>query len=161
MNRTADYYIEKLKLQAHPEGGYYKESFRDESSIGLDRGPRSTSTAIYYLLKKDQISKLHRIKSAEVWHFYDGGPLTIVQLLEDGTVKRDKLGLDLVSGCRPQIVVPACLWFGAYMGPEAEFCLAGCTVAPGFDYKDFEMANGKELKAKYQEQAELISRLSP
>ncbi|MBA1144907.1 cupin domain-containing protein [Mesorhizobium neociceri] len=130
--------IATLGLKAHPEGGWYAETFRDG-----DGGARGHSTAIYFLLEQDQISAWHRVRdAAEVWHFHAGAPLAL-SMCEEGSPKFNQvieqvLGIELAAGERPQIVVPAGWWQSARS--LGEWTLVGCTVAPGFDFAAFEMA---------------------
>lgn len=130
--------IATLGLKAHPEGGWYAETFRDGAG-----GARGHSTAIYFLLEQDQISGWHRVKdAAEVWHFHAGAPLAL-SMCEEGSPKFNQvieqvLGIELAAGERPQIVVPAGWWQSARS--LGEWTLVGCTVAPGFDFAAFEMA---------------------
>jgi len=131
---TADDIIRVLDLKPHPEGGYFRETFRDATA----RDSRAASTAIYYLLKADEVSHWHRVDAAEVWHFYAGDQLQL-SLSPDGMPpERHVLGLDLARGERPQIVVPAQVWQSAR--PLGRYTLVGCTVAPGFEFNGFEMA---------------------
>lgn len=127
---TAEEVVEALGLSPHPEGGWYRETFRDKAA----RDGRAASTAIYYLLARGQRSHWHRVDAAEVWHFYSGDPLKL-SLAGLGDLV---LGADLAAGHRPQAVVPA----GAWQSAESlgEWTLAGCTVAPGFEFSGFEMA---------------------
>lgn len=126
--------VETLSMQPHPEGGYYAETFRDEAG-----GDRAHSTAIYYLLEKGQRSHWHKVKDAvEVWHYYAGDPLRL-SLSQDGiSAESHELGPNLLSGARPQIIVPAGWWQSAE--PTGAWTLVGCTVAPGFIFERFEMA---------------------
>lgn len=127
--------IRLLALQPHPEGGYYREVFRDRAPLDA----RAHSTAIYYLLRAGEVSHWHRVDAAEVWHFYAGEPLEILTASRAGeTVERRVLGLDFEKGARPQILVPANMWQSAR--PLGAFTLVGCTVAPGFLFSGFEMA---------------------
>lgn len=125
--------IEALGMQRHPEGGWYVETFRDDRS-----GARAYSTAIYYLLEAGDRSHWHRVRdAAEVWHFYAGDPL-LLRISDGSTTEKVTLGIDLVKGERPQAVVPADAWQAAE--PLGRFTLVGCTVAPGFEFASFEMA---------------------
>lgn len=126
--------IRALDLKPHPEGGYYRESFRD----GGAEGGRAYSTAIYFLLRAGEVSHWHRVDAAEVWHFYCGAPLELEMQIHNGARSRHILGPDIKSGQRPQIVVPPLAWQSARsLGP---YTLAGCTVAPGFEFAGFELA---------------------
>jgi predicted cupin superfamily sugar epimerase len=130
----ADDIIRTLNLSPHPEGGWFRETFRDAGSAN----GRAHGTAIYYLLKAGEISHWHRVDAAEIWHWYAGGPLTLKLSADGGQSETHRLGPDLASGERPQLVVPAGVWQAAE--PVGAFTLVGCTVAPGFDFGGFEMA---------------------
>ena len=134
-------YIMKLGMSSHPEGGYYKEVYRNAKSYNFEEfeGERSISTSIYFLLVKGQTSALHRIKSDELWYYHDGGTLEIIELDENGNEIITKLGKNILDGETLQHVVKAGRWFGARLSPDAEFCLVGCQVSPGFDFRDFEL----------------------
>lgn len=138
---NAKTYVNELNMLPHPEGGYYKENFRSESSFQFEgfEGERSICTSIYFLLEKGQTSALHRIKSDEIWYFHDGQTLEIIELDSIGNERITRLGKDLLNGEVLQHVVPANTWFGARLAPESDFCLVGCQVSPGFDFKDFEL----------------------
>jgi predicted cupin superfamily sugar epimerase len=131
---TADEVIRLLQLKPHPEGGHFRETFRDADSP--DR--RSRCTAIYFLLKKDELSAWHRVDAAELWHFYAGAPLLLRFASDGGAVETHWLGTDLVGGERPQAIVPAGAWQSAQS--LGEWTLVGCTVAPGFLFERFELA---------------------
>ena len=155
--------IRKLGLEPHPERGYYRETYRSSSEVQSQRhgGNRSASTAIYFLVTANEPTTfLHRLVSDEIFHLYDGGPLEIVRLFEDGRWDVAVLGMNLDDGERPQIVIPAGTWFGTELRPGASHCLVGCTVAPGFDFADFELAQGPELEARYPAAAERIRLMS-
>lgn len=136
----ADELIKHYNLLPHPEGGYFQETYKAKETFITERGERSASTGIFYLLKKGQGSKLHRIKSDEMWHFYEGDPLIVYEENEKGERKETVLGRDFKKGQKLQYVVPAGVWFGAYLPEGSEFALVGCTVSPGFDFQDFELA---------------------
>ena len=126
--------IAVLGLKPHPEGGWYAETFRDGAG-----GARGHSTAIYFLLEQHQVSAWHRVKDAtEVWHFHAGAPLALSMSEEDGAVFEQVLGIELAAGERPQLVVPAGWWQSARS--LGEWTLVGCTVAPGFEFATFELA---------------------
>lgn len=163
--RTAEYWIENLGLTAHPEGGFFKETYRAPASISQAAlpaafsGDRSFSTAIYFLLRAHDRSLFHRIKSDELWHYHAGTSLSIYILDQNGLSIR-LLGTDLAKGEEPQVVVPANTWFGAAVNDPGTYTLAGCTVAPGFDFLDFEMASRQALLEQYPGQTDIIHRLT-
>ncbi len=157
--------IEALGLQRHPERGWYAETYRAPLRLpaaGLPHGAaRAASTAIYFMLDaSERATHLHRLRSDELFHLYEGGPLAVLLLAPDGTSRIETLGLDLAGGQRPQLVIPAGTWFGTELAPGVDHCLWGCTVAPGFDFADFELAEGPELAALYPEHAAVIARMS-
>lgn len=162
---TVNQIIQLLELQPHPEGGYYKEVYRSEGSISeaclpnTFQGERSISTSIYYLLQKGDFSAFHRIKSDEIWHYYYGGNVLLHLLHPDGNYQCKVLGSDIIKGATFQLVIPAGTWFAAEPGPGNDFTLAGCTVAPGFDFADFQLAAKSELTQQYPNHQSLISRL--
>ena len=138
---TSHFYINHFSLLPHPEGGYYQETFRSETSFQFEgfKGERSICTSIFFLLEKGQTSALHRIKSDEIWYFHDGQTLEIIELDSNGNETITRLGTDILNGEVLQHVVPAGIWFGARLAAHSEFCLVGCQVSPGFDFKDFEL----------------------
>ncbi len=158
--------VHRLNLSPHPEGGYYAETYRSAGVVPAAAlplgygGDRAYSTAIMYLLLEGQISKLHRLRQDEVWHFYHGGPLRLVTIDPEGRAGEVILGPDIAGGQRPQFAVPAGTWFGAAPRPGAVYSLTGCTVAPGFDFADFEMAAPAELKKAFPSLYGLISEFS-
>lgn len=166
MIRTADFYIEKLKLQKHPEGGAFAEIYRSEESVSPDAlparfgGERAFSTSIYFLLNKNEISAFHRIKSDEIWHFYDGTAALIHIIDESGKLTTLHLGRGIELGESFQAVAPKNCWFAAEVFDKKSFALVGCTVSPGFDFNDFELADRDELSKAYPEHKELIERLT-
>ena len=164
--QPAEYWIEKLDLQRHPEGGFYKETYRSAQKIPLHalpsgfQGERNASTAIYFLIRAADKSMFHRIKSDELWHFHAGTPLLIYILGNDGLVTQ-KLGTDLDAGEVPQLVMPANHWFGARIPDGGQYTLSSCSVAPGFDFQDFEMASREYLLQHFPAQHEIINQLTP
>ena len=158
--KTAHDWINTLQLQHHPEGGWFREVYRSSENIpdgGLPhRFPeaRSMATAIYFLLEMDDLSVFHRIKSDETWHFYDGDPLEIHVIDQDSNYQRYLLGLNPKEGFMPQVTIPHGQWFAARS--LGKFTLAGCTVAPGFDFHDFEMASRDLLTNEFTQHKELI-----
>jgi predicted cupin superfamily sugar epimerase len=153
--------IDRLALAPHPERGYYSETFRAGARV-VDRSravERAASTAIYFLVTADApVTFLHRLASDEVFHLYEGGPLEILRLFADGGWDVARLGLDLDRGERPQVIVPAGTWFGTELVDRASHCLVGCTVSPGFEFSDFELAEGPELEAQFPDAARRIRR---
>ena len=137
--------IEQLGLAAHPEGGHYRETYRSQVQVTTPRGPRSASTAIVFLLQAGERSHWHRISSDEAWHFHGGGALLIHELNASGQLHSTRLGMDLQGGEQPQHVVPAGHWFAAEPAPDSAWCLVSCTVAPGFEFDDFELATAAQL----------------
>jgi len=139
MHPEAQALVEALALAPHPEGGFYRETFRAPAEVETPRGARSASTAIYYLLPAGTVSARHRVASDEVWHHYAGDPLRLEIEHVDGRREVVTLGPDVAAGQRPQGVVPAGAWQSASPAGR-RFVLCGCTVAPGFDFADFEMS---------------------
>ena len=162
---TARYYIDHLQLKSHPEGGFYRETYRSAGTIANGclpknfQGDRSFSTAIYFLLQESDFSAFHRIKSDECWHFYEGGTLLIHVLQQNGSYSCARLGRNIQEGETFQYVVPAGAWFASEPAASSFFALVGCTVAPGFDFADFEMASKENLLAQFPEHELLINRL--
>jgi uncharacterized protein len=165
-DRNAKYWIEKLGLEPHPEGGYFRQTYRSDALIARDAlpegfgGNRAVSTAIYFLLEGKNFSAFHRLRSDEVWHFYVGAPLVVHVIDPNGEYKSILLGNDPDSGEVLQGVVHAGCWFASHVADWKSFAVAGCTVAPGFDFEDFEMAKREELAGRYPEHRILIERLT-
>lgn len=158
MTDKAQYWINHLHMQPHPEGGFYAESYRSPGKIeSLDR---HYSTAIYFLLLEDKFSAFHRIRSDEMWHFYAGSAIEVLVLEKEGHLKTYHLGSHPEQGEIFQLVVPGGLWFASRMLDTSGYGLVGCTVAPGFDFQDFEMAKRTELIAEYPQHTEIITRLT-
>jgi predicted cupin superfamily sugar epimerase len=164
---TAEELIAHLRLQPHPkEGGYFRETYRSTESHSAQALPprygaeRAASTAIYYLLTPNTFSALHRLRSDEVFHFYLGGSVRMLQLLPDGSGRTVVLGPDVPGGQQLQLVVPRGVWQGSFLETGA-FALLGCTVAPGFDYADYESGQRAELLRQYPAFSNLIERLTP
>lgn len=150
----ADSWIRRLDLQPHPEGGHYRESYRSAERTGS----RNVSTAIYYLLREGECSRFHRLRSDELWHHYDGAPLTIHCLVPDRGYRALALGSGETE--RPQRIVPAGWWFGATCEEPGGFTLAGCTVAPGFEFADFELGRRADLVRDFPDCRAWIERLT-
>lgn len=154
----AQQWIDRLQMQPHPEGGFYKETYRSAGNIpDLDR---SYATGIYYLLLENAFSAFHRIKSDEMWHFYAGETLEIAVLSPDGSLKIHRLGPRWEQGGRFQLVVPANHWFASRMMDTTTYALVGCTVSPGFDFRDFEMAERKNLLNEFPQHQAIIQQLT-
>jgi uncharacterized protein len=161
--KTAEYWIKHLGLNSHPEGGFFKETYRaNEAFPGLPErfaGRRNFSTAIYFLLKSENRSVFHRIKSDELWHFYAGSSLTLY-VLERGNMTMHRLGQNPDAGESLQIVIPAGAWFGAMVNEPESYVLSGCTVSPGFDFDDFEIAEKSHLLNEYPQHHSIIEMLT-
>lgn len=159
---TANDYILHLQLNPHPEGGFYKETYRCAEAIDFTgfEGKRNISTAIYFLIEKGNFSALHRIKSDEVWHFYAGDALEVIEIDEVGNLISTLVGNNITKGQLPQYMVKAGRWFGSRVAAGGKFSLVGCTVSPGFDFKDFEMAGREALVAQFPEHATLITEMT-
>jgi len=155
-----DWLVQELRLSPHPEGGFYRETYR---AARRDGGGRAASTLIYFLLPQGQVSRLHRIDADEGWHFYLGGPLDIFELdphAPQAAAAVTRLGNDLAKGEQPQHVVPAGKWFGAVPVAGSPYSLVGCTVAPAFEFSAFELADRATLLAAFPQAADLIRRLT-
>jgi predicted cupin superfamily sugar epimerase len=163
---NASDWITALELVPHPEGGFYRETYRASETIALaalpDRfaGERAFSTAIYFLLRSIEVSALHRIRQDEVWHFYDGSTLTIHVIDPEGGYSAIRLGRRVDLGESLQAVVYAGCWFGASVEVPDAYALVGCTVAPGFDFADFELADRDKLLGAYPQQELVIRKLT-
>jgi len=151
------HYIQTLGLLAHPEGGYYKETYRSEHT--LEGQKRDLLTSIYFLLTSENVSKFHRIKSDELWYFHTGSPLIVHTLSERGH-EQHHLGLDLSKGQQPFLWIPKDTIFGSTVLEKDGFTLVSCAVAPGFDFRDFELFERPELLAAYPEYREIVERLT-
>lgn len=146
--------VRDLGLAPHPEGGFYRETYR--AAATLPGTQRSVSTAILYLLGAGQRSTLHRLDADEVWHFYRGDPLLVVELQPGAPAKVTRLSVE-----HPQHVVPAGTWFGSMPAPGSAFSLVGCTVAPGFEFSAFELGTRVRLLAEFPLAREVIEQLTP
>lgn len=161
---NAEYFIKHLSLTSHPEGGYFRETYRAKESISVEASPerfagdRSFSTGIYYLLEQGDCSGFHKIKSDECWHFYAGETLLIHIIDSNGAYRCIKFGPDLDTGEVFQFVVPANTWFASEPAPDSSFCLTGRTVAPGFDFADFEIAKKENLLASFPHHCDIITK---
>jgi len=164
--QSADYWIEKLSMEGHPEGGFFKETYKSSERFCHDglperfSGKRAFATGIFFLLKKGHFSAFHKIKSDEMWHFYEGHPLEICYIDSDGVLNFIKLGRDFEKGEVFQAVVPANCWFGSYLPENSDYALVGCTVSPGFDFEDFEIADRADLLKLYPDYSDIILKLT-
>lgn len=163
---TADTWKKALDLHPHPEGGWFAEIWRGTTTLpasALPRhgGERSTGTSIYYLLHNNDVSRIHRIRSDEIWHYYDGCGVRLHLFLDDGSHEVALLGLHPEKGERPQVVIPANTWFGAVLMEAHEYSLMGCTVAPGFDFADCEFGTRDAMLQQFPNDVELITMLTP
>lgn len=162
MNKTAASIIKKLKLKKHPEGGYFFEIYRSPINIGKNflpkkfSGKRNLSTSIFFLLEGKNFSSFHKLKADEIWHFYSGVPLNIYVIKNSGRCKKIILGKNHLY----QVVIEAGQWFAAEVSEKNYYSLVGCTVSPGFDFRDFELGDREKLIKIYPNLADLVSRLT-
>jgi len=162
MTENARYWIDLLKLKKHPEGGHYREIYRSDEIIHKKNLPdrysgfRNFSTSIYFLLETHEFSAFHRIKSDEIWHFFAGSSLTIISINGNGQLAECNLGNNPVNGEVFQHVIPKGTWFMARVNGTDSFSLAGCVVAPGFDFDDFELGKKDELIRLFPRYAQLF-----
>ena len=158
--------IEKLQLEKHPEGGYFKETYRSEILLPKSVLPseftssRNASTCIYFMLTSDEFSAFHKVNQDEAWHFYLGETITLHMISPEGEYSQVSIGNDFGQNETPQFVVTAQHWFAAEIKTEDSFALVGCTVAPGFDFDDFELAEQQELQQIFLQHKEIIQRLT-
>lgn len=158
---TADEIKRLLRLEPHPvEGGFFRRTYTSPGMVELPRGVRHHGTAIYYLLEPGTFSEMHVLESDEIFHFYLGDPVEMLQLLPSGESKVVTLGPDLASGQHVQLVVPAGVWQGTRLIGDGKVALLGCTVTPGFDFADYRSASAEELIAKWPNEKERILRLT-
>ena len=158
---SAASWIERLQLNRHIEGGWYKEVYKSVITLKVngETAERSICTHIYFLLEKNDFSSLHRIRADESWHFYTGTPLTIYEFEPSGNLIQHQLGNDPSKGCLPYCVIQNGHWFGARIESEGAFSLVGCTVSPGFKFADLELAKAEDLFRRYPKHAKLIGEL--
>ena len=165
-NKDAQYWVHKLQLIPHPEGGYYRETYRSDLNFSASvlcqqySGTRCASTAIYFLLEKGQCSAFHRIRSDELWHFHVGDSMNIHMIDSRGEWRVERLGPRAEAGDTFQLAVPAGCWFAAEVIDKESFGLCSCTVAPGFEFDDFELADPGRLSKEYPQHRELIFRMA-
>jgi hypothetical protein len=155
LQKQALLWIKRLHLEKHPEGGYFLQTYKSKVMVDTDgfSGPRHASTAIYYMLVGDQFSAFHRMKSDEVWHHYSGGSLNLY-VIREGILSKTEIGRR--SG--RQAVVEAGSWFAASLQNQKSYCLVGCTVSPGFDYRDWELGSRRDLVRLYPKYKSIIER---
>lgn len=162
--KSKEYWVQNLQLLPHPEGGFYKETYRsgltvEAESLGVNvSGERNLCTGIYFLLEQQNFSAFHRIKSDELWHFYAGDPITIHMIDQEGNYASQDVGSNLEKGEVLQYLVPANTWFASEVKEGREFALVGCTVSFGFDFEDFEMADNSLLQ-EFPNHHAVLSRL--
>ncbi|WBL42954.1 cupin domain-containing protein [Algoriphagus halophytocola] len=159
-NQRIEFLVEKMDLLPHPEGGFYKETYRSTQTLVTEAGERNLVTVIYFLLTSENVSRFHRIKSDEHWFFHEGSPLSIHLLTAYGheVLKLGLPGRDLQ--CAPQQLVKADSIFGSTVDEENSYALVSCVVSPGFDFKDFELFSADQLLQKYPKSEEIIRRLT-
>jgi predicted cupin superfamily sugar epimerase len=166
MRPTAEYWIKKLQLQMHIEGGAFREIYRSDMTApvnilpGTFKGDRNFCTSIYFLLQQEQYSAFHKISSDEIWHFYTGDTLLVYEIDHNGKLTEYRLGSDPEKGESFQCMIKAGNWFAARVVPGGEYTLTGCTVSPGFDFLDFVLADTQQLAAQYPQYAALIESLT-
>ena len=157
--------VEQLNMLPHPEGGYYKEEYRSngiipQSALPQFSGDRSFCTSIYFLLTSDNFSGFHKIKQDEIWHFYSGSPLAVHVIDIDGNYTKHIIGMDIENNQFPQLTVPANCWFASSVESDNGYSFVGCTVAPGFDFNDFKLAEREQLIAEHPQHKEIITTLT-
>lgn len=166
MKRDYRFLIKVLNLKKHPEGGYYKEVFRTNEKISKQslpkryNGDRNLYTSIYFLLEGENISSFHKLKTDEIWHFYYGSRIIIYIIENKNLIKKIKLGHNVKSGDNFQVIIKKGHWFAAEVEDKKSYSLAGCTMAPGFEFEDFEMGSKKSLIKTYPKHKEIIERLT-
>ena len=158
--------IQKLKLKPHPEGGYYKETYRGALQISQEdlggeySGKRNCSTCIYFLLPSYSFSSFHRIRQDEIWHFYQGSPVILHLISPEGIYSTITVGNNLENMQLPQFVVRGGYWFAAATSSDNGYSLVGCTVSPGFDFNDFELGEKAELITKFPQHTGIIEQFT-
>ena len=150
--------INQLGMIPHPEGGFYKETYRSEELCV--NGKRNLKTVIYFLLRSEDVSHFHRIKSDEIWYFHAGSPLIVHSIDKYGNYIQQKLGTNFSNNELPQYLVPKNTIFGSTVLEENNYSLVSCSVSPGFDFDDFELFKQNELIEKYPKHIEIITKLT-
>ncbi len=160
VHMKAEYWVKKLAMEKHPEGGYFVQTFKSYRQFVLPgyEGSRSACTVIYYLLKSGQFSAFHKMKSDETWHFYAGGPLALYIIDSAGNLNKTVIGRRHERGHVFQATVEGGSWFAASVVPARSYSLVGCTVAPGFDYRDWELGDRNDLAGKFPRHRKVIER---
>ncbi|CAM9096363.1 cupin domain-containing protein [Mycoplasma todarodis] len=165
MTKNAKYFIKKLNMLQHPEGGFYSRSFVSDVTLKpfsvneKQNKERKLWTSIYFLLKEDEVSNFHRLTADEMWYFHSGNSLTIYVIDQKGNLSTQKLGLDIENGEMPQVLVPRGSIFGSAMNNEG-FSLVGCMVSPGFEFEDFELFKRQELLNEFPQHKLIINKLT-
>lgn len=159
---NAEYWIKQLKMEEHPEGGYYKQSFKSRETFVPEnrKNERNLFTSIYFLLGSENISHFHQLRSDELWYFHAGSSLTVHIIEPTGAYRQEKLGLDLEKGERPQVLAEKGSIFGSTVDAENTFSLVGCMVAPGFDFADFKLFSQDDLLQQFPSHQEIIKKLA-
>lgn len=166
MNINAKYFVDKFDMQKHPEGGYFSEYYRSEELMSKDSLPdrydrdHCFSTSIYFLLEGDDFSAFHKVNSDELWHFYAGSSLTLYVLREDGLLEKKLIGNDPIDGESFYAMIKKNQWFAARTNDEDSYTLVGCTVAPGFEFVDFQLADREELIKIFPQYSDIIKQLT-
>lgn len=166
MSKKVEEIVDSLKMEPHPEGGFYKETYRSkevvpQSVLGNEfSGDRNCCTAIYFLLTSENFSAFHRIKQDEIWHYYNGSSLYVHVIDQAGKYTRYTVGMNLSKGELPQLLVPAGCWFASSVKDVDSHSLVGCTVSPGFDFDDFELADRESLITEYPDYNDVITQFT-
>lgn len=157
---NAEQWINYLELEPHPEGGFYKSTYRSDLAVNSTQGDRPLYTSIYFLLRSEDVSHFHRLQSDEIWYFHGGSSLTVHMITPQGTYEEVAVGLDMENGEVPQFIVRKGTIFGSTVKDRDTFALVGCMVSPGFDFADFELFERKDLLEQYPAYAEIIEKLT-
>ncbi len=159
---TVEFLVQQYNMLPHPEGGYYKETYRSDAVTYFDelQGKRNNSTGIYFLIEKGNFSAFHKIKSDEMWHFYHGDSLEVIELHQNGELIKTRIGNNLKEGETFQYTVKANTWFASRVFQNGQFSFVGCTVCPGFDFADFELADQKLLSEQFPQHEVIIKELT-